>query len=109
MLLATPAFWPSLHYWSLHKWDVRYPLVCQKNEVGDVVKVQYRICVVDDCRGVPILLVAYAVTKEEIEQDWVKVHELLSGIGENVSSSNVCKVILSKGKSDGNVNENKSS
>lgn len=106
MLLVTPAFWPPLHYWSLHKWDPKYPLVCQKNEVDDAVKVQYRICVVDDCRGVPVLLVAYAVTEEEIERDWNKVRSILNRMGENVSSSNVCKAMASKSRPDGNVNWN---
>lgn len=64
--------------WSLCRWDSKSPIVCQKNDADDAIRLQYRICVVDDSTGVPVLQVAYATTEEAIEQDWVHATELVS-------------------------------
>ena len=95
MPFCTPVLWPPLHYWSVHRWDSKYPLVCQKNETDDAVWVQYRICVVDDVAGLPILLLAYAATKESIEKDWSVVQGALRGL-KDATSYNVCKEVLSR-------------
>lgn len=100
MLLGVPTLCPPLHYWSLIEWDSKYPLVCQKNEIGGSSGTQYRICVIDEHGGTPILLVACAMKKEEIKNDWTKICEALGELKERVDPFNVSKQILCKFYSD---------